>query len=76
MFPSRFEPILFGLILSGIMSFMVSGVATLRTLGPVPDFPGEWVSAWTYSWPVAFVAVLVVTPLVRRVVSLLVRSDD
>lgn len=76
MLPRRFEPILFGFILSGIMSFLVCGVATLRALGLAPDFPAEWMSAWAYSWPVAFAVVLAVAPLVRRLVTVLVRSDD
>ncbi len=33
MIPARYAPILFGLILSGLMSCMVSGIATLRATG-------------------------------------------
>lgn len=39
MIPARYAPLLFALILSGIMSFIVSGVATLKTIGLTPGFP-------------------------------------
>ncbi|MGB3245999.1 MAG: DUF2798 domain-containing protein [Sulfitobacter sp.] len=74
MIPARFAPILFGFILSGLMSFMVSGIATLRAAGPVEGFTSLWISAWVPSWLVAFPAVLVVAPITRRLVAKLVRA--
>ena len=69
MIPARFAPVLFGLMLSGLMSLIVSGVASVRTLGLGPAFPAQWLLAWWPSWAVAFPAVLVVAPLVRRLVA-------
>lgn len=78
MIPKPFAPALFGLILSGLMSLLVSGISIHRTVGSGPG-PGEgladvWLSAWLTAWFVAFPVVLVVAPLARRVVTLLV--DD
>jgi hypothetical protein len=73
MFPSRFAPALFGLILSGLMSLLVSAIATLRAAGWTPAFPSIWVGAWLSAWLVAFPVVLVVAPFTRRVVQRLVR---
>lgn len=72
MIPAKFAPQLFGFILSGLMSLLVSGIATLRTVGPVPDFGGLWASAWLAAWAIAFPAVLVVSPITRRLVAMLV----
>lgn len=72
----RFAPILFGFLLSGLMSLVVSGIATLRAIGFVDGFPGLWMSAWASSWLVAFPTVLVVAPVVRRLVGRLVRQPD
>jgi hypothetical protein len=72
--PPRFAPFLFGLLLSGMMSFLVSGVATFRALGAVDGFLGFWVAAWLPSWAVAFPTVLVAAPLVRRIVAALTRE--
>lgn len=42
MIPARFAPIVFGFFLSGMMSAMVSGIATWRALGVDAEFPGHW----------------------------------
>ncbi len=68
MMPARFAPVLFGFILSGLMSFVVSGIATVRATGLVSGFAGLWVGAWLTAWVVAFPIVLVAAPLARRVV--------
>jgi hypothetical protein len=70
--PARFAPVLFGFILSGLMSLLVSGISTLRAVGPVPGFGALWLGAWLTAWLVAFPVVLVVAPLARRVVGWLV----
>jgi len=72
MIPSRFAPLLFGFILSGLMSFVVSGISTLRAAGLTPAFMSLWTSAWLMAWLVAFPIVLVVAPLARRAVQRLV----
>jgi ABC-type multidrug transport system permease subunit len=82
MIPARFAPILFGLILSGLMSFLVSGISTFRSTGEHQVFFGayeiffqQWMGAWGYSWAVAFPTVLVVAPITRRLVATLVKSE-
>lgn len=72
----KFAPYLFSLLLSGMMSCLVSGIATYRALGFVPNFVAEWMGAWGSSWLVAFPAVLIVAPIARRMVAMLVRSPD
>ena len=68
MIPKKYAPILFGLMLSGLMSFLVSGISTLRAIGPAPGFVGIWLGAWLTAWAIAFPAVLVVAPITRRLV--------
>lgn len=67
--PHRYAHVVFGLLLSGLMSFLVAGIATLRALGLVDGFAVKWLTAWLGAWSVAFPAVLVVAPVVRRLVS-------
>jgi hypothetical protein len=66
--PRKFEPHLFGLVLSGLMSFVVAGISTWRTVGLVEGFMGLWVGAWLTAWLIAFPVVLFVAPLARRLV--------
>jgi hypothetical protein len=72
----RFAPVLFGFVLSALMSFIVSGVATLRNAGPVDGFLSLWISAWLLSWLIAFPTVLIVAPVARRLVGKLVKAPS
>ena len=74
MLPKKLEPVLFGLILSACMSFVVSGISTLRALGPIHGFLGAWVRAWLMAWPVAFPTALLMAPVARRLVRRLVAA--
>jgi hypothetical protein len=74
MMPARFAPVLFGLVLSGLMSFLVSGIATVRAVGFIDGILNVWVWAWLPSWIFAFPVVLVVAPVARRIVGGLVRA--
>lgn len=70
--PRQWAPTLFGFILSGLMSLLVSGIATARAVGFVPALPATWASAWLSSWLsswlVAFPVVLILAPRTRRLV--------
>ncbi|WP_428030640.1 DUF2798 domain-containing protein [Ancylobacter sp.] len=70
--PARYAAILLPLVLSVLMTFVVSAIATLRSLGAGPDFLATWPVAWGLSWLVAFPTLLLVLPVVRRIVALLV----
>ncbi|MEM8750349.1 MAG: DUF2798 domain-containing protein [Pseudomonadota bacterium] len=65
----KIVPIVFGLLLSGMMSFVVSGISTLRLTGFEAGFMAAWMQNWSFSWAVAFPTVLVVAPMVRRLLS-------
>ena len=68
MIPRKFAFVLYGLILSGLMSLLVSGISTVRVSGLAPGFAGLWFSAWLTAWLVAFPVVLLAAPLTRRAV--------
>jgi hypothetical protein len=74
MFPARFAPVMFGFVLSALMSLLVSGVATFRAVGAIDGFIKLWATAWAPSWLVAFPVVLVVAPIARRIVGSMVRA--
>jgi hypothetical protein len=72
--PARYAAILMPLVLSVLMTFVVSAISTLRSLGPTPAFVATWPAAWAISWLVAFPTLLVVLPLVRRIVAFAVET--
>ena len=67
--PVRFAPILFGALLSVIMVAIVSAFVLAATQGIHPGFPAQWFRSCVTTWPVAFVAVTLVAPWVRRAVA-------
>ena len=64
---ARFEPLLFGFVLSGCMSLVVSAIATWRALGSAAD-TRAWIAAWLPAWAIAYPVVLLVAPIARRAV--------
>lgn len=64
----------FGLILSGLMSCIVSGIATYRVLEAGAPLLSPWMNSRMFSWLVACSTVLVVAPMTRRIVARLVRK--
>jgi hypothetical protein len=67
--PARFSPILFGALLSIIMVAIVSGFVLAMNQGLQPGFTSQWLRSCATTWPVAFAAVTLVAPWVRRVVA-------
>ena len=72
--PARYAAIVMPLTLSVLMTFVVSAIATLKSLGPTQAFIATWPAAWAISWLVAFPTLLAVLPLVRRIVALVVEA--
>jgi len=54
------------LLLSGLMSFIMSGAITLINLGPVSGFIWIWLHAWIVAYAIAFPTILLVFPFARR----------
>jgi uncharacterized protein DUF2798 len=75
MIPRKYGPQLFSLLLSGLMSMLVSGIATFRAIGPTSYFVSMWASSWLAAWLFAFPAVLLVTPVARKAVQLLTTKN-
>lgn len=67
--PARFAPLLFSALLSAIMVAIVSAFVLTVSGGIHPGFAADWARSCLTTWPVAFPAVFVVAPLVRRAVA-------
>lgn len=70
--PARSGALVTPMILSGLMTLIVSGISTLRVLGPTPAFLQSWPSVWGLSWLIAFPVLLLALPLARRLSAMLV----
>jgi hypothetical protein len=67
--PARYSNLLFGGMLSIIMVTIISGTVVFINQGFDSEFFVRWFRGFITAWPVAFPAVLVVAPFVRRVVT-------
>lgn len=67
--PARYAPLVFGALLSAIMVAIVSAFVLAVNQGVGPDFPSRWLRSCATTWPVAFPAVTLLSPWVRRVVA-------
>lgn len=54
------------LLLSGFMSFIMSGAITFINLGLVDNFVSIWIHAWLVAYAIAFPTILLVFPFARR----------
>lgn len=72
--PARYAAIVMPLFLSVLMTFIVSLISTLNSIGMPAGFVFIWAKAWAMSWAVAFPTLLAVLPLVRRATAAVVRS--
>jgi len=55
------------LLLSGFMSFIMSGAITFINLGIVNHFLTIWIHAWLVSYAIAFPTILIVFPFARKI---------
>jgi hypothetical protein len=72
--PARHAGLVMPLLLSFFMTFLVSLISTVRSLGWADGLIGVWMGAWLLSWMVAFPALLLVQPLVRRIMGVMVEK--
>tara|TARA_B110000208_G_C11757496_1_gene425684 strand:- start:112 stop:585 length:474 start_codon:yes stop_codon:yes gene_type:complete len=73
---SRFEPIIFALFVSIMMTFVISGVSTHSAISFSKGFIASWMSAWGMSWVVTYPIQLIVLPMAQKLVSICILPPD
>lgn len=66
--PTRFAPLMFALLMSCAMVFVMSGFITAVNTGIDRTFVQRWATSFMYGWPVAFMCVLLFAGRVRKIV--------
>ncbi|WP_343581302.1 DUF2798 domain-containing protein [Acinetobacter sp.] len=72
--PNRYAAVVLPFFLSMIMTFIVSSISTIRSMGVEQFSTDIWLSAWGISWLIAFPVLLLVLPIVRKITFLLVHA--
>tara|TARA_B100001121_G_scaffold310754_1_gene345894 strand:+ start:5919 stop:6140 length:222 start_codon:yes stop_codon:yes gene_type:complete len=73
MIPERFSNLLFGFIVSAIMTLVVSGISTFNNVDIEGQFYLLWFNSWIKSWLVAFPLILLVSPITKLLISKITR---
>lgn len=68
----RYRTILFAFMMSASTAFIVSGVIILMHAKPGASFVPQWMGAFITAWPIVFVAILIIAPLVNKLLNLFV----
>ena len=72
----RKAKIIFPIMITATIVFVVSGVVTWTNIGFRVDFVGRWMSAFIVGWPVAAVTAFIAIPFVRQLTQHLVMLID
>lgn len=70
----RYRTVLFALMMSACTALIVSGVIIYLRLQPHVDFIKVWLGAFITAWPIVFVAILIIAPLVNKLLNLIVED--
>ncbi len=69
---------LFALLMSFCTALIVSGIIIYLHIEPranfLPFFLAQWFTAFLMAWPIVFVAILLIAPVVNRLLSLFVED--
>ena len=69
---SRYRTVLFALIMSANTALIVSGIIIFLRVKPQTGFVHVWLSAFMTAWPIVFVAILIIAPIVNKLLNLFV----
>lgn len=75
MIPQKYTAYVFSCLMALIMSGIMSMVITLFNIGLVDGIWAIWLKAWILAFVVAFPTITLVVPMVRYLVSFIVRVE-
>ena len=73
-FPASAAPLVFAVLMSVLMAFIVTSMVTWVNTGIGGDFVLRWMHAFLVAWPVAGSCILIFRARVQRIVNQLVAS--
>lgn len=76
MIPEKFTPLVFSFFMALLMSCFMSLVITVFNVGFIDGLVYVWLKAWCFAFFVAFPTVVVVSPVVRKLVALVIKKES
>jgi len=75
MINKKYQRLFFSLFMSALMSAIMSLVISVFNVGLVADILQIWLSAWGFSFVIAFPVILAITPVVGKMVALVIADS-
>ncbi|MFA7349116.1 MAG: DUF2798 domain-containing protein [Methylotenera sp.] len=69
--PKKYANLVFAFTMSLLMALIMSGVLTALFAGIDHQFISHWLRAFIHAWPIAFPAILIIAPIVKKIVGLI-----
>ncbi len=70
--PQHYRKVLFALIMSYCTAFIVSGIIIYLHSESLPLFINAWAAGFITAWPIVFIAILTIAPVVNRFLDLFI----
>lgn len=75
MINTEYHHLVFAFFMALLMSCIMSFVISVFNVGFVEDIFNIWIRAWSFAFLIAFPAVILVSPTVKRLVSLVMKEE-
>lgn len=73
--PARYRMVLFAMLMSATTALIVSGIIIALRMPTNVAFVSHWLTAFLTAWPIVFVAILVIAPLINKLLDLWVEKN-
>lgn len=72
----QYRTVLFALIMSASTAMIVSGMIIFMHTKSQAPFLAQWFGAFITAWPIVFIAILIIAPLVNKLLNLIVEDQE
>jgi uncharacterized membrane protein YcfT len=70
----RYRHVVFAVVMSFVTTLIISGVITATQAGLDTQYVDRWMEGFFVAWPIVFIVILVIAPLVSRLVDAIVEE--
>ncbi len=74
--PKQYTPLVFSFFMAFLMSGIMSCVITVFNIGWVENLLLIWLKAWAFAFVIAFPTIVLISPIVRKLVSFVIVDHD
>lgn len=76
MIDRKYQHLVFAFFMALLMSCLMSLVVSIFNVGLVNNILQIWLKAWSFSFTIAFPAVVIVSPAVRKLAAITLKQEE